>query len=133
MLIIALALAVIGLAALVLAVVTSNALVAWVCIAASLLGVLLLIVDGVRDRRRRAISAAEAEQPDIVDGDADGDEADAGTADAADAADGGAPDFYEEYPDELPLETPSATQDADVATADTSGDSAATASGPADD
>ena len=45
MLIVALVLAVIGLAALVTAVVTSNELIAWVCIAASVIGVLLLIVD----------------------------------------------------------------------------------------
>jgi len=51
MLVIALVLAVIGLAALVFAVVTSNALVAWVCIGASVLGVLLLIVDALRERR----------------------------------------------------------------------------------
>ena len=53
MLIIALVLAVIGLAALVTAVVTSNELIAWVCIAASVVGVLLLIVDAVRERFRR--------------------------------------------------------------------------------
>ncbi len=71
MLIIALVLAVIGLALLVFAVVTSNALVAWFCIAASLLGVILLIVDAVQERRRRPpaamgeTAAAEAEpQPD---------------------------------------------------------------------
>ncbi|MEO3759123.1 DUF308 domain-containing protein [Mycobacterium sp. B14F4] len=50
MLIVALVLAVIGLAALVTAVVTSNELIAWVCIGASLIGVLLLIVDAVRER-----------------------------------------------------------------------------------
>lgn len=50
MLIVALVLAVIGLAALVTAVVTSNELIAWVCIAASVIGVLLLIVDAVRER-----------------------------------------------------------------------------------
>ena len=48
MLIVALVLAVIGLAALVTAVVTSNELIAWVCIAASVIGVLLLI-DGAHD------------------------------------------------------------------------------------
>lgn len=53
MLIIALVLAVIGLAALVTAVVTSNELIAWVCIGASLVGVILLIVDAVRERSRR--------------------------------------------------------------------------------
>ena len=50
MLIVALVLAVIGLAALVTAVVTSNELIAWVCIGASVIGVLLLIVDAVRER-----------------------------------------------------------------------------------
>lgn len=53
MLIIALVLAVIGLAALVTAVVTSNELIAWVCIGASVVGVLLLIVDAVRERSQR--------------------------------------------------------------------------------
>lgn len=57
MLIIALVLAVIGLAALVFAVVTSNVLVAWVCIGASVLGVVLLIVDALQERRRREIGA----------------------------------------------------------------------------
>lgn len=52
MLIVALVLAVIGLAALVTAVVTSNELIAWVCIGASVIGVLLLIVDAVRERSR---------------------------------------------------------------------------------
>ena len=51
MLIVALVLAVIGLAALVTAVVTSNELIAWVCIAASSLGVILLIVDAIRERQ----------------------------------------------------------------------------------
>jgi hypothetical protein len=50
MLIVALVLAVIGLAALVTAVVTSNELIAWVCIGASVIGVLLLIIDAVRER-----------------------------------------------------------------------------------
>jgi hypothetical protein len=53
MLIIALVLALIGLVALVFAVVTSNELVAWVCIAASVLGVVLLIIDALRERQRR--------------------------------------------------------------------------------
>ena len=53
MLIIALVLEVIGLAALVFAVVTSNELVAWVCIGASVLGVVLLIIDALRERQRR--------------------------------------------------------------------------------
>ena len=58
MLIVALVLAVIGLAALVTAVVTSNEIVAWVCIGASGLGVLLLVVDAIRDRARRGAMAA---------------------------------------------------------------------------
>ncbi|KZS74306.1 hypothetical protein A4G29_02240 [Mycobacterium kansasii] len=53
MLIIALVLALIGLVALVFAVVTSNVLVAWVCIGASVLGVILLIVDAIRERQHR--------------------------------------------------------------------------------
>ena len=61
MLIIALVLALIGLAALVTAVVTSNELIAWVCIGASIIGVLLLIADALRSRR----DGAEAEpEPD---------------------------------------------------------------------
>jgi type III secretory pathway component EscV len=52
MLIIALVLALVGLVALVFAVVTSNELVAWVCIGASVLGVVLLIIDAVQERRR---------------------------------------------------------------------------------
>ena len=66
MLIVALVLAVIGLAALVTAVVTSNEVVAWVCIAASVLGVILLIVDAIRERQGRASDgavAAAADEP----------------------------------------------------------------------
>ncbi|MCV7314105.1 hypothetical protein H7J77_00880 [Mycolicibacillus parakoreensis] len=90
MLIIALVLAVIGLAALVFAIVTSNALVAWVCIGASVLGVLLLTADAVRERRRRSVSAAENEQPDIADPDTAED-----AADLEDTADGASPDTGE--------------------------------------
>ncbi len=61
MLIVALVLAVIGLAALVTAVVTSNELIAWVCIAASVIGVVLLIVDALRERSR--VEAGDAESP----------------------------------------------------------------------
>src|ERR1700739_1689148 len=60
MLIIALVLALIGLVALVFAVVTSNELVAWVCIGASVLGVVLLIIDALRERQRR--DAGEEDQ-----------------------------------------------------------------------
>lgn len=81
MMIIALMLAAIGLAALVFAVVTSNALVAWVCIGASILGVFLLIVDAVRERRRQAKpvealdDAEDAEDPDDADYPDDADDA----------------------------------------------------------
>ena len=85
MLIVALVLAVIGLAALVTAVVTSNELIAWVCIAASVIGVVLLIVDAVRERSRG--SAGEIEDSD--DGDSDDVER---------------TDFDEDYPEEAPVE-----------------------------
>jgi membrane protein implicated in regulation of membrane protease activity len=62
MLIVALVLAVIGLAALVTAVVTSNELIAWVCIAASVIGVVLLIVDALRERSGRDAGEAPAEE-----------------------------------------------------------------------
>ncbi|OBH00525.1 hypothetical protein A5696_16110 [Mycobacterium sp. E2699] len=65
MLIIALVLALIGLVALVFAVVTSNELVAWVCIGASVLGVVLLIIDALRERQRRDADGAahDVEEP----------------------------------------------------------------------
>ena len=70
MLIVALVLAVIGLAALVTAVVTSNELIAWVCIAASVIGVVLLIVDALRERSKgeasEAPTEAEAEEPEYA-------------------------------------------------------------------
>src|ERR1700730_7850326 len=81
MLIVALVLAVIGLAALVTAVVTSNEVIAWVCIAASVIGVLLLIVDALRERSRREPSETPAT----------GDEA---------AAE---PEPAEDYPEEAPV------------------------------
>lgn len=84
MLVIALVLALIGLVALVFAVVTSNELVAWVCIAASVVGVVLLIVDALRERQRR----------------------DAGTAAAHEGEDeaGADEDGYVDYPEEAPGE-----------------------------
>lgn len=68
MLIIALVLAVIGLAALVTAVVTSNELIAWVCIGASVIGVLLLIVDALRERSRGAGEDEAAAEPEHSEG-----------------------------------------------------------------
>ncbi len=84
MLIIALVLALIGLVALVFAVVTSNELVAWVCIGASVLGVVLLIIDALRERRRRDA----------------GDEAIDEAAATEDRADRGAVDYPEDATDE---------------------------------
>ncbi|HEX5256970.1 MAG TPA: hypothetical protein VFW69_24430 [Mycobacterium sp.] len=83
MLIIALVLALIGLVALVFAVVTSNELVAWVCIAASVVGVVLLILDALRERQRRDVG---------------GDEAPAAEEASADE------DDYVDYPEEVPAE-----------------------------
>lgn len=67
MLIVALVMAVIGLAALVTAVVTGNEIIAWVCIAASVIGVVLLIIDALLERQKRdttpaADSAADEEE-----------------------------------------------------------------------
>ena len=67
MLIIALVLALIGLVALVFAVVTSNELVAWVCVGASVLGVVLLIVDAVRQRQRHDAGGGTADADAPVD------------------------------------------------------------------
>src|SRR6185437_13261653 len=68
MLIVALVLAVIGLAALVTAVVTSNEMIAWVCIGASVIGVLLLIVDALRERSRSGEGAVGADDSEDSDG-----------------------------------------------------------------
>ena len=86
MLIIALVLALIGLVALVFAVVTSNELVAWVCIGASVLGVVLLIIDALRERQR-----SDAGGPDR--------EIEAHKEEAGDD-EGGLVDYPEEVPDE---------------------------------
>ncbi|OBG67989.1 MULTISPECIES: hypothetical protein [unclassified Mycobacterium] len=74
MLIIALVLALVGLVALVFAVVTSNELVAWVCIGASVLGVVLLIIDALQERQRRDAGVTDQAQ----------DEAGAGEEEAVD-------------------------------------------------
>lgn len=68
MLIVALVLAVIGLAALVTAVATSNEIFAWACIGVSAVGVLLLIADAIRERQRRPVAVPPAVP---VDGDAE--------------------------------------------------------------
>ena len=72
MLIVALVMAVIGLAALVTAVVTSNEIIAWVCIGASVIGVVLLIIDALRERQQRdATPESDAESAADDDYDAD--------------------------------------------------------------
>ena len=76
MLIISLVLAVIGLAALVFAVITSNELVAWVCIGASVLGVVLLIIDALQERQRREAGPAAAHDADAEAAHGDDDAAD---------------------------------------------------------
>lgn len=82
MLIVALVLAVVGLAALVMAVVTSNELIAWVCIAASVIGVVLLIVDALRDRSRGDTGehVSDTDDPDDIES-----------------------EYVEDYPDEAPI------------------------------
>ena len=98
MLIVALVLAVIGLAALVTAVVTSNELIAWVCIAASVIGVLLLIVDALRERSRSDVDES--------------DESSATLADEAEAQPG--TDFDADYPEDAAV-----AEEYDTAEADT--------------
>src|SRR5574337_57335 len=100
MLVTALVLAIVGLAALVFAVVTSNALVAWVCIGASGLGVLLLIVDALRERRRHEAAPVKLSDGEERSGEAEpASEADQ-VVDAAVAADS--------------AETPDVAEDADA-------------------
>ena len=94
MLIVALVLAVIGLAALVTAVVTSNELIAWVCIAASVIGVVLLIIDALRERSRS---------------DAGHDESGAPAEDA---------EFDADYPEEAPADEEAETTEAPAETSE---------------
>ncbi|OBA95914.1 hypothetical protein A5666_26430 [Mycolicibacterium fortuitum] len=117
MLIIALVLAVIGLAALVTAVVTSNELIAWVCIGASVIGVLLLIVDALRERSR-GTKAGAAEDADT----AAADEANATeTTETFEAV-----DEPVDYPDELVAEPESdVAAEPDAADADVEVDDSA--------
>ncbi|HEY1839279.1 MAG TPA: hypothetical protein VGG53_03475 [Mycobacterium sp.] len=99
MLIVALVLAVIGLAALVFAVITSNELVAWVCIGASVLGVVLLIVDALQERQRREAGPATH---------------DAGSAEHPESPD----DQVADYPADVPDEDDDASPRADTGSAD---------------
>ncbi|AGM28609.1 hypothetical protein [Mycobacteroides abscessus] len=98
MLIVALVLAAVGLAALVTAVVTSNEVLAFVCIAAAAVGVVLMIIDAIRDRHAGALDSDEEsdEEADVdasesddadSDHDADGDvKADAAEADPSETS-----------------------------------------------
>ncbi|MCV7099086.1 phage holin family protein [Mycobacterium palustre] len=134
MLIIALVLALIGLVALVFAVVTSNELVAWVCIGASVLGVVLLIIDALRERQRRDVRGGDAHDVGDLEGDAQDDAEDA----AEDAAEDNA-DAPVDYPEEVPPESDlhPATYDTTVGESsqgfETSDESAVPADGRSDD
>ena len=65
MLLVSLILAVVGLVALVAAVITNNEMIAWVCIGASSLGVILLIVDAIRERTVRPAAGALTASDDV--------------------------------------------------------------------
>lgn len=115
MLIIALVLAVIGLAALVTAVVTSNELIAWVCIGASVIGVLLLIVDALRERSRGA--KASDDEDTVVAADANATE----TTETFDAVEAPV-----DYPDDLVAEPESdVAVESDAAEVDVEADDSA--------
>ncbi|BBY60499.1 hypothetical protein [Mycolicibacterium sarraceniae] len=106
MLIVALVLAVIGLAALVTAVVTSNELVAWVCIAASVIGVILLVIDAIRERQSRRGTDSEAT---TVAADATESSATAETtaySETDEAVDSTYSTFDADYPDDATAEVP---------------------------
>lgn len=110
MLIVALVLAVIGLTALVTAVVTSNEVVAWVCIGASALGVILLVVDAIRERqtRRTGYLPAAAESTEFTEY-ADGRTDEAGETEVLEPVVEGS-----EAPDEAPDEAADETPDEDL-------------------
>jgi hypothetical protein len=112
MLIIALVLAVIGLAALVFAVVTSNELIAWVCIGASVLGVVLLIIDALQERQRREAGATTKEPLAQDDSESRMGEADPGYEQRNGSSDSGA--RYADYPDDASDEDDDASQSADA-------------------
>jgi hypothetical protein len=119
MLIIALVLALIGLVALVFAVVTSNELVAWVCIGASVLGVVLLIIDALRERQRR-------------DAGAEGDDEEGAEKGAGDGA-GSEEDGYVDYPEEVPDEGDEGAKSSEEPVTEASEESAVPAEGRGDD
>lgn len=104
MLIVALVLAVIGLTALVTAVVTSNEVVAWVCIAASSIGVILLVVDAVRERQQRRtgyLTAGSGRTTEFVEYDDESGTSEAAVSEAAESID----ETADETADEMGAET----------------------------
>ena len=125
MLIIALVLALIGLVALVFAIVTSNELVAWVCIGASVLGVVLLIVDALRERQGRDVVALEKDEASDEESGEDSESADEAGDDAATFV-----DYPEEAADEGDQEPKSSEE---VASTDASEESAVPADGTGED
>jgi hypothetical protein len=130
MLIIALVLAVIALVALIAAVVTTNEVIAWVCIGASVLGVLLLVVDAIRERskaRGGAVVAgavvAEADSEAIEAAVADSEAIEAAVADR-DAEDG-VDDIYADDPSDYSDYSIGDSTEAEIAAEDTSAEIAA--------
>jgi membrane protein implicated in regulation of membrane protease activity len=119
MLIVALVLALIGLVALVFAVVTSNELVAWVCIGASFLGVVLLIIDAIRERQRRDAGAEGSDE----------DGTDEGAGDKALVEEDG----YVDYPEEVSDEGDRGAKASEKAGADASEEPAVPTEGRGDD
>jgi hypothetical protein len=108
MLIVALVLAVIGLISLVTAVVTSNEIIAWVCIGASVVGVLLLIVDAIRERQRGVTVAVSDDQ------------VAAGTGAAGGSIEETYQNFDAEYPEESVTEVAEVTDVTEVGDPETS-------------
>ena len=120
MLIIALVLALVGLAALVAAVVTSNELIAWVCIGASVIGVLLLIGDALRARRGGDVEDAASD--DAASEDVASDGADEDLDGAAGAGAEPEPEPVQDYPeDEATVTQPESGSEKDTE-ADTESD-----------
>src|SRR5690606_36092501 len=113
--------AVIGLAALVTAVVTSNEVIAWVCIGASLIGVILLIVDAVRERSRPAAGAAEPGGSGDPESETDTDTStERGfDADYPEDTEFGAPEYPADEVEHSADDVGETTRDEDAATADT--------------
>ena len=129
-LIIALVLAVIALVALIAAVVTTNEVIAWVCIGASVLGVLLLVVDAIRERQNARVGAvvagavaaeAESEAADAAVADSEADDVLVADRDAEDDVD----DIYADDPSDYSDYSIEDSTEAEIAAEDTSAEIAA--------